>query len=146
MLYLLPQFSLPETIATDNGTQFTSQDVSLFLKSKRIVHITSAPYHPATNGLAEKAVLTFKNGLKKLTNGFLQHRLTKLLFQYQCTPQMTIYWFVACRTFIGRRLRFYLPGYPRLISKRVENNQKDNHDAHIYAYILLGIFELDSPG
>ena len=85
MLYLLSQFRLPETVATDNGTQFTSEDLSLFLKSKRI---TSAPYHPATNGLAQKAVQTFKNGLKKLSNGSLQHRLTKFLFQYRCTPQM----------------------------------------------------------
>lgn len=47
------RFGLPETIVTDNGTSFVSAEFEKFLRGNGIKHITSAPYHPATNGLAE---------------------------------------------------------------------------------------------
>ena len=50
------QFGVPETVVTDNGPCFTSDEFELFLKVNRIRHLTSASYHPASNGLAECAV------------------------------------------------------------------------------------------
>ena len=50
------KFGLPETIVTDNGSGFTSQEIREFLKNNGARHTTSAPYHSASNGLAEKAV------------------------------------------------------------------------------------------
>ena len=55
---------LPEQLVLDNGPQFTSTEFSEFMKSNRIKHILSAPYHPATNGLAERFVQTLKRTLK----------------------------------------------------------------------------------
>ena len=49
------QFGVPETIMTDNGTYFVSEEIEHFLMSNGIKHYTSAPYHPASNGLAERA-------------------------------------------------------------------------------------------
>ena len=49
-------------IVSDNGSCFVSEDFQQFNDIKQI---TSAPYHPSTNGLAEKAVQIVKNCLKR---------------------------------------------------------------------------------
>ncbi len=59
------KFGLPETIVTDNGSSFTSQEFRELLENNGIRHTTSAPYHPASNGMAECAVQIVKKGLKK---------------------------------------------------------------------------------
>ena len=83
------KFGLPETIVTDNGSGFVSKEFELFLKKNGIKHTTSAPYHPASNGLAERAVQIVKKGLKKETTGTVHTRLAKVLFAYRITPQTT---------------------------------------------------------
>ena len=35
-------------------------------KTNGVKHVKTAPYHPASNGLVEQAVQTFKSGMKKL--------------------------------------------------------------------------------
>ncbi len=57
---------LPRTIVSDNGSSFTSAEFHQFTHANGIQHITSSPYHPASNGLAERAVQTIKSGLKKM--------------------------------------------------------------------------------
>ncbi|CAM5144711.1 unnamed protein product [Natator depressus] len=57
-------FGLPEQLVSDNGPQFISQEFQTFMKANGIHHITSAPYHPSTNGLAERFVQTMKQALK----------------------------------------------------------------------------------
>ena len=83
------QFGIPETVVTDNGTCFTSSEFADFLRANGVRHVRSAPYHPATNGLAERAVQIFKTGMKKLLKGSVTERLAKVLFQYRITPQTT---------------------------------------------------------
>ena len=56
---------IPSVIVSDNGTCFTSKEFSNFCQKNDIRHVTSAPYHPSTNGLAERSVRTFKEALKK---------------------------------------------------------------------------------
>ena len=50
---------LPEMLVSDNGTAFTSEEFLSFLKMNGVCPVNSAPYHPASNGLAERAVQTF---------------------------------------------------------------------------------------
>ena len=54
----------PEQIVSDNGTQFTSREFGEFFNQHGIRHIRSAPYHPATNGEAERFVQVFKRVIR----------------------------------------------------------------------------------
>ena len=58
---------LPDILVSDNGTAFTSAEFQFLAKANGFRHVRSAPYHPATNGLAECAVQTLKNALKRMT-------------------------------------------------------------------------------
>ena len=51
---------LPEQLVSDNGPQFVSSEFLDFCKANGIKHFQVAPYHPASNGLAECTVQTFK--------------------------------------------------------------------------------------
>ena len=42
---------LPHKVVTDNGSSFSSKD---YMSSNGIIHVTTAPYHPASNGLVVK--------------------------------------------------------------------------------------------
>lgn len=81
-------FGLPEHLVTDNGSQFTSAEFKKFLRDNCIHHTTTAPDHPATNGLAERHVGDFKDKLHKIgdTGESLQTRLDRYLLTYRATP------------------------------------------------------------
>ena len=57
-------YGLPEQIVTDKGPQFISDEFANFTKANGIKHIRTAPYHPASNGLAERFVQSLKQSLK----------------------------------------------------------------------------------
>ena len=59
---------IPEQIVTDNGSQFTADAFKVFTQRNGIRHIKSAPYHPASNGLAERFVQSLKQSLKASLN------------------------------------------------------------------------------
>ena len=88
---LFAAYGHPEHVVTDNGTQFTSAEFKNFMHQNGILHSTSAPGHPASNGLAERYVQTFKSGIKKLSQTTLdiEDKISVFLMQYCCTPNCT---------------------------------------------------------
>ena len=63
-----------------------SEEFEHFLSQNGIKHSTTIPYHPASNGLAERAVQIIKHGLKKEVAGDMNMRLAKILLNYWITP------------------------------------------------------------
>ena len=119
------KFGLPETIVTDNGSSFVSAEFEQFLRSNGIKHITSAPYHPATNGLAERAVQIFKCGLKKVKTGTIQSRIAQALFAYRITPQTTT-GVSPSEPLLGRRPKSRLESLKPNLGARVEDKQQQH--------------------
>ena len=66
-------------VVTDNGGNYVSEEFEDFLKRNGIRHIRSVPYHPSSNGIAERAAQTFKKGMKKLKDGSLETRVSRFL-------------------------------------------------------------------
>jgi len=85
---LFASYGLPEQLVSDNGPQFVSDEFQVFLKSNRVKHIRSAPYHPSSNGLAERFVRTFKRALRaaEYTRLTFHQQLMNFLLSYRTTP------------------------------------------------------------
>ncbi len=63
---------LPRKVVTDNGPSFTSEEFREFLSDNGIVRVTTSPYHSSSNELAERAVQTFKKGIKHTAGKTIQ--------------------------------------------------------------------------
>ena len=130
--HIFATHGLPETIVSDNCACFTSTEFSEFMARNGICHIKSAPYHPATNGLAERAVQTFKNALKKASTTDVEAELSKFLYCYRITPHSTTGASPA-ELLLKRQPRSLLTRIRPSTTARVQSTQfrqKQTHDIH----------------
>ena len=112
-------------MVSDNGPQLKSEEFEQFLKRNGIKHITPAPYHRATNGLAERCVESFKNGMKNETEvKSLNIKLAQFLLAYRNAPHSTT-GEPPSQLFLGRRLRTRLDLLKPDLSVQVNNRQID---------------------
>ncbi len=120
---------LPQKIVSDNGLSFTSDEFKKFMQANGIRHITSAPYHPSTNGLAERAVQTVKNGLRQMEGETVEEKLSRFLMKYRITPHSTT-GISPSQLLMGRRLRTRLDLLHPDLANSVENRQWKQKQGH----------------
>ena len=128
----------PETVVTDNGSTFTSQEFAEFMRANDIAHVRTSPYHPSSNGLAERSVQTFKRTLKRMTGGTIESRVSRFLFKYRTTPHSTT-GVSPAELMFNRPLRTHLDLLQPSIGQTVRQNQsrqKRDHDAHARGHIF----------
>lgn len=62
-------FGVPRRVISDNGTAFVLEEIQTFYERNGVHIVTPAPYHPATNGQAERYVAQLKEALLEDTTG-----------------------------------------------------------------------------
>ncbi|XP_058038731.1 uncharacterized protein K02A2.6-like, partial [Ahaetulla prasina] len=95
---------LPDTLVSDNGPQFTATQFEGYLAEEGIRHALSAPFHPATNGLAERFVRSAKEALSRIKPGDWQTKIDTFLAVQHRTPCVTTGRSPA-KLLMGRKLR-----------------------------------------
>ena len=99
------------------------------MEKNGICHLRSAPYHPATNGLAERAVQSFKRSMEKNTDGSIHTRVYRF---YHRTLHTTT-GVPPAELLLGRIPRSHLDLLKPDVSLRVKAKQRaqqENHDLH----------------
>ncbi|XP_056589597.1 uncharacterized protein K02A2.6-like [Triplophysa dalaica] len=124
---------IPEMMVSDNAQCFVSEASKDFMSRNGITHVTSAPYHPSSNGLAERAVQTFKELMKKSSGNSIETKLSRALFSYRITPQTTT-GLSPAEMLMGRKLRCTLDKIHPDFTSKMEGKQqvqKEHHDQHV---------------
>ena len=102
MKSVFSRHGIPETVVTDNGPQYSSQEFAAFANQYGFTHTTSSPHFPQSNGHAERAVKTVKKLLKGAEDQYLA------LLSYRSTP---LPWcgYSPAELSMGRRIRSDIP-------------------------------------
>lgn len=103
---LMARYGYPSVIVTDNGTQFTSREFGNYCAARGIQHVRTAPYHPQSNGQAERFVDTFKRTVSKLRmdGTTVMDAVCEYLRTYRSTPSAVLDGKSPAELFLGRRL------------------------------------------
>jgi len=139
---LKEQFSrhgIPDTVVSDNGPQYSSQEFHEFSLSWEFNHVTSSPHYPKSNGKAESSVKTVKLLFKKADRDGKDPWLS--LLDYRNTPTEGIGDSPAQRL-MSRRTRTLLPTASSLLRPKVSAHSTEKlerkrqkakfyHDRHV---------------
>ena len=137
-MFLLPQLNIPflnsvpylllmdcqNTLFLTMGLVFeVSAEFQQLTAQNGIKHIFTSPYHPASNGLTERAVQIFKSTISKM-DGLIDLRLSRFLLNYRITPQTTTE-LSPSQVLMGRRIRTCLDLlHPDTAQDVVQNKQQ----------------------
>ena len=133
---LFSKYRLPAHCVSDNSPQFRSEEFAHFLKVNGVKRARVAPYHAASNGLAERMVQSFKNHMKASRGSKLsvQQRIANFLLAYRSTRHTTT-GRTPASLFLGRELRTRLTLLRPNVGEKVmdlQAKQKATHDAHAH--------------
>ena len=116
---MFARHGVPVRFRTDNGPQFSGQDMKMFAEKYGFRHVTSSPKFSQSNGEAERAVQTVKNLLKKASDPYLA------LLAYRNTPLSNGY--SPAQLLMGRRLRTTVPTFPAMLEPALPDLRKVQH-------------------
>jgi hypothetical protein len=123
---LFATHGLCDTIVSDNGSAFTGTEFEQFCVKNGVKHVTSAPFHPRTNGEAERAVRSFKDAMRKQTTGDVNLRIARFLLTQHTTPHSTT-GSTPAELLMGRKLHIDLDRLrPDLVSRMRQQQRRDD--------------------
>ena len=145
--HVFERYGFPHQLVSDNGPQFTSGEFKIFCQQNGIRHTLIPPYHPASNGAAERAVGILKQALLKdvldCKDGrhhiSLQHKLAIFLLQYRSTPHSTT-GRTPAELFLGCQLRTRFSLLKPNLQQTVEDKQAQQIRSHDAARVKERIF------
>lgn len=116
---IFSRFGNPNSIVTDNGTQFTSAEFAEFLKSRDIQHIRTSVYHPAANGAIERFHRVLKSCIQSaiLEKKPWKSTVSDFLQVYRSTPHSTT-GVSPSELLVGRKMRTRLNVLPPVSSSK----------------------------
>ena len=100
------RFGIPDVLYSDNGPRYLSEEFQKFSREWGFNHVTSSPYYPQSNGLAERAVRSAKDLLEKCRKDGTDINLA--LLNQRNTPRDNVLGSPAQRL-MSRRLKSTIP-------------------------------------
>ena len=140
LMVMFARYGVPDSLVSDNGPQFSSEEFRKFARRWGFEHITSSPRYPQSNGKAENAVKTVKRLFTKCSeSGQSEFRA---LLDWRNTPTEGMDTSPAQR-FLGRRCKTLLPTTTPLLKpqyatkvdaqaiRRLKEKQKFYYNRHV---------------
>ncbi|XP_046846780.1 uncharacterized protein K02A2.6-like [Xenia sp. Carnegie-2017] len=113
---IFSRHGIPETVVSDNGPQYSSEEYRQCAKDFNFCHNTISPRYPQSGGLHENTVQTMKNILRKCKANGEDPYLA--LLDYRKTPINGV---TPAQTLMSRRLRSTIPTSQRKLNPKLIN-------------------------
>lgn len=127
---IFARHGIPQYLISDNGPPFNSKEFKNFCSSWGIIHNTSSPYMPRSNGLAERSIQIMKNILKKSSETNDDPYLS--LLHYRTTPKGKLP--SPSEVLMSRKLRTNLPILTSKLEPLLINKQEYIRDLNNFTY------------
>ena len=113
---IFARHSIPETVVSDNGPQYSAALFKSFSEQYGFTHVTSSPKFPQANGAADRAVRTVKGLLNKSDDQYLA------MLAYRSTPLENGY--SPAELLMGKQLRTTIPVLPKQLKPKLPDANK----------------------
>ncbi|XP_013382121.1 uncharacterized protein K02A2.6-like [Lingula anatina] len=119
------RYGIPDSIVSDNGPQFSSEEFQKFCKAWDITHMTISPYNSRANGKAESVVKTAKRIMRKCKEAGSDPYLA--ILDHRNTPSQGMLSSPVQRL-MSRRTKTMLPTAPALLKPEVVDIRHTKRD------------------